>query len=168
MAQEEKLAYFAGYVDGDGHITGCNTKQAGPRLDVGVTSADLRIMPVLRKNFGGSFHDANARAREESWAKRTIYKWSIVAREAEQFLRLVLPYLRLKQQQAELFLEMQALKSPKHRGRGVPRENMQRRLAILDKIHSLNQRVLPSCSYVPGRMEEGLPGTFLHVERGLA
>ena len=136
-----ELAYMAGYFDADGSVTGYNNKRFGPVLYVLVGSANLPILEAFKVAFGGSVtQDAKAGQRRKSTpvvARRNAYRWQTKGVKGAQALRALLPYLRHKRPQAELYLEMRGLKGHQY-SHGVPEAVMQRRHEILDEIRALN------------------------------
>jgi len=102
---ERDLAYAAGYLEADGCITVESTGPQGRYVSacVRVTSVDPEVPNWLRATFGGGIHQALYRTCE-----RLQYRWHIVSRQAESFLKAVQPYLKLerKQKAVELVLEL--------------------------------------------------------------
>ena len=113
--REIDLAYVAGIIDGEGSI--CITKEsklhdrrATPKyfLSVSVGNSNEWLIYWLCNTFGGSFC---FRGRL-GFSNLDIWVWQITQAGACQFLKLILPYLRLKHPQAELAIDFQS-----HRGR---------------------------------------------------
>lgn len=108
----EELAYAAGIIDGEGAIViaKVNKRQRGRILPtnydlrVRVNTTDLVITPWLKTTFGGSTCHAH-----DGKAHHAISRiWTINARAAAAFLRMILPWLKLKRRQAELGLKFHA------------------------------------------------------------
>lgn len=104
------LAYTAGIMDGEGSIGiarhNSSTARRGYTLElcVQVTSSDEWLCQWLRFGYGGSLsHSSNSHGNP-------MWHWIIVARQAAVFLRLVLPYLKLKRPQAEVAISFQSAK----------------------------------------------------------
>lgn len=106
--QQALNSYVAGIVDGEGciRIVKCKENRYGNnlyhyRLAVYVTQKDYRIPLLLLKNYGGSFyvHPNYVRRGEK------LYRWYLYSQKAKHFLEVILPYLVLKKEQAELGLE---------------------------------------------------------------
>jgi len=107
---------MAGIIDGEGHITitgarPCKYVRPGRlnpdkswrfQINIGVTSTDKRLIDWIVGHFGGTFY-ADKR-QQQNW--KPAYRWRLLGRNAqEQFLLGVLPYLVLKQEQANLMLQ---------------------------------------------------------------
>ena len=101
-----KLAYAAGFIDGEGSIVIVKRKPRNKErksysysILVNITQRDGAIMDWFYGNFGGSV----------LWKdrKNPIYIWTITHRKAEQFLKDILPFLKYKRPQAELALRLQ-------------------------------------------------------------
>lgn len=99
------LAYAAGIIDGEGCIIIGKGKPKGLRLTY---QYSLRVtvgmsVPIaidwLKNNFGGSIkYRANGKYKP-------IYHWSVLSIQAEGFIKIILPYLKVKRKEAELALE---------------------------------------------------------------
>lgn len=104
------LAYTAGIMDGEGSIGITRNKSKSCKrgyaleLLVQVTSSDEWLCQWLKFGFGGGLgHSINS-------AGNPMWHWSLGARKAAEFLRLILPYLNLKRPQAELAITFQKAK----------------------------------------------------------
>jgi hypothetical protein len=90
-------AYFAGLIDGEGHITleKRSGKQVGtiPLIQVGMT--DRAIVQLLQKTYGGSF--AAKKIREPY---KQMFVWRVKHAQARVTLKRILPYLRVKREVA--------------------------------------------------------------------
>jgi len=114
------LAYTAGIIDGEGHIGLSPRKQQnrdggersfGLRVDVG--STDEWLCQWLKMQYGGSVICVPPKKPQHSPA----WRWYISSKEALCFLELILPYLQLKRQQAEVGIAFQKEKRRNPRGR---------------------------------------------------
>lgn len=101
-----KLAYAAGFFDGEGSVVIVKRKpRYKDRINFSysilatISQRDGEIMDWLVGNFGGTV----------LWKDREnpTYMWTITHRKAEQFLKEILPFLRYKKHQAELALRLQ-------------------------------------------------------------
>lgn len=104
------LAYAAGIIDGEGsigiarHSSKSCKRGYSLELCVQVTSSDEWLCTWLKFAFGGSLsHSINS-------ADNPMWHWIIGARKASEFLKLILPYLKLKHSQAELAIIFQSAK----------------------------------------------------------
>lgn len=114
------LAYAAGIIDGEGCITIQRARKSERYiayvLQVVVGISDKSIIEWLAARFGGNVHCAKPRkskfgpfvvnGAKDSW------NWNIVAVQAENFLRAILPYLKGKRKQAILGLRFRRTAIP--------------------------------------------------------
>lgn len=139
-------AYAAGLVDGEGYIGIHSRQRAGGlryysgRITVGMTEPALPALEEIRAEWGGSL--TKNREETERWA--AAWAWSLQGREAVGVCRLLMPYLRVKRQQAAIVIAMEEFKAslPTHRG-GLPMwsEDAARTCEMFKvRIHELNTR----------------------------
>jgi len=142
---EKDLAYWAGYFDADGHVTGKERKDRRNEIDfrAGVTGSDLNRLEELKRAFGGSVVITHRKGFQ--WQKgspvstRTTYQWAISWKAAEKFLCAILPYLRTKRPQAETYLKARATFLPRSgRRKFLPQETWDARLNLLNCVKQLN------------------------------
>jgi hypothetical protein len=109
----EEVAYAAGFFDGEGHIriqkhsSRCDTFL----LQVSLTQATPYPLDWFVEKFGGT---TKGRVVPYKDGKRTIYNWQSSSFVAERFLRVVLPYLRVKRDEADLALRFRGTFRPQH------------------------------------------------------
>lgn len=128
------LAYLGGIVDGEGYI---GVKRTGrryhARLQVGMV--ERHAIDVLRETFGGSL------TIEQHGRLRPIHRWHVSDRQAEQALRSLLPYLRVKRDQAIVVLGL----------RDFQREERQHRTKVVGERQFPNQhgavRTIPNLAH---------------------
>ncbi|MDD5510897.1 MAG: hypothetical protein PHI12_08805 [Dehalococcoidales bacterium] len=107
------LAYIGGLFDGEGNIQIVKRSPLSNRRDtyhlvVRVCLVEDYIPKWLAFAFGGS---VNKRLREQvNPHHRDVYTWYCSQQIAANFLRAVLPYLKLKKAQAEIALKFQERK----------------------------------------------------------
>lgn len=140
----EDLAYAAGIIDGEGCIGIYGNKDKRIplgkyyRLTVQVGMSDKEPVEFLYRTFGGSLSEANGRKP----TYRTRYHWCLAARQARKFLELVKPYLKSKQNQAELAITFQGAR--RKRG-GTPyattREELICAQEFVDELKSMKRRL---------------------------
>jgi len=106
MTRKEKIAWAAGFVDGEGCITiqksYAPSKQGWHAMSLMMRVTQKRRQPLdaLASLFGGS---------AEPMKSRPYFDWTISAVQTANALREMLPYLILKRDQAELALEFYEL-----------------------------------------------------------
>ena len=140
------LAYVAGIIDGEGWIRIHNRKikngNQNYALQVGVGMTNECLINWLKFCFGGSVLQRN-----QIGNRKTRYDWALATKQAGDFLKLVLPYLKIKRPQAELALKFQSRR--RYRGnpnwKDTPKRTMSDEdlaLDISDKIlmHKYNRR----------------------------
>ena len=100
------LAYTAGIIDGEGSI-GIWKLGKGYRLTVEVEMCNKSVPQWLKDTFGGRYGFYGKRGKYKcGWSSR----WDITDSKASEFLQLILPYLKIKKQQAELAIHYQNMK----------------------------------------------------------
>jgi hypothetical protein len=102
---DTELAYLAGFIDGEGSI--CvfgyhNRRHSALRLTAYNTNRE--VLEWIAFNFGGRVRPVKRRTPKN----RPQFVWEISARPAATILLAIRPYLQVKAQQAELFLEVVA------------------------------------------------------------
>ena len=98
------LAYIAGFLDADGSVVISKSTDSrtsggyGYQLHVNIgQKIMLPLFEELIKAYGGSVCHTN----------RNSYMWTICSKKAMTFLQDILPYLRLKQEEAKLGIQFQ-------------------------------------------------------------
>jgi len=108
----ETLAYTAGIVDGEGHISLLKRHETNTvRLQVAVTNTNEWLCQWLKMQFGGRVQ--TMKPFKVNW--KVAYRWQIDYKHASYFLKLILPYLNLKRGHAELAIKFQARRQPRNR-----------------------------------------------------
>lgn len=95
-----KLAYAAGYFDGEGTINVLLWKGNPQQLRVELTSYDLNALLVFEELFGGK-----PRWSEFAGVKFQVCRWAKNNTEAISVLSAIAPFLRAKKEQAQLALD---------------------------------------------------------------
>ena len=104
------LAYIAGLFDGEGNICIVKRQHHSGRtvpayhLVARVGMVDEIIPRWLQMAFGGYIH----RRRRPDPKHRDVYTWSVGYGAAADFLKIILPFLKLKKPQAELAIKFQS------------------------------------------------------------
>ena len=107
LLKEAELAYAAGILDGEGciHIHNNNIKSKKStqnfELKVHVSNTDRKMIDFLKQKFNGNitFRKKRTKSRLDS------YKWYLCGKRAEDFLRVIFPYLITKREKAVLALK---------------------------------------------------------------
>jgi len=144
---EKDLIYLAGFFDGEGnvciakHFRGELDRQKNPsyKLQIVIGSTDRSVLL--------EFHEktqlGNICIQRPSYKNaKALYRWQMGSRNAKEFLEALLPYLRIKRQQAELAIAFQNYQDSKYKvfGEECSTEDIQLKEAIKKTISELNQR----------------------------
>jgi hypothetical protein len=101
------LAYAAGIIDGEGCISICQrANRLTYRATVVVQMCDPQAIEFLHKTFGGSLNFQRVQRQPNH---RPCHAWGVAAKEASYVCRLLLPFLRVKRQQALNVIELQQI-----------------------------------------------------------
>lgn len=117
---ESTTAYLAGVLDSDGCVSlGSYRTRNGSidyRVQVVISKTDQEFLQWVQAtlDYGSINYQENADS-----AYPSCYQWRVSQAKAETFLRMVLPYLRVKKRKAELALRLRELMLPVG-GRGSP------------------------------------------------
>lgn len=127
MTDTNLLAYLAGAIDSDGCISVKRSTYAmRVRGDAGAAVYSERVMlkqvtpqipTLLKETFGGSF-----RIDKKPSAKRgrDLYSWQVTDRQAAECLRALLPFLRIKREQALNCLALREIKEQSKAAKVAP------------------------------------------------
>lgn len=143
MSRSHRLAWAAGFIDGDGFITIQNrtTKHKdkvykGHYLRVGACQASILPLEELQNIFGGSIRPKNSGPNREGYNRKEQWVWSLSTREASVALKELLPFLIHKRQVALLALEFQdTMQTDK---KGVSDEIFEKRTSLQSSIAAIN------------------------------
>lgn len=114
MSRSHKIAWAAGFMDGDGFITIQNRTSkykdkvyTGHYLRVGACQSALAPLEELKKLFGGSVRPKHVGGRSDGYNRKPQWVWSLSTAQANEALKEMLPFLLHKRQVALLALEFQ-------------------------------------------------------------
>lgn len=105
------LAWTAGIIDGEGSIFVMRQKRKDRERDtnfilrVSVQSTDPYMTKELLKMFPDGAEFSVQRERGQGWSD--TLKWQLNGKKAARFLKEIMPFLRVKQEQAKLAIEFQ-------------------------------------------------------------
>jgi hypothetical protein len=109
----EELGYIAGFFDGEGSVTIHENFRPSPRgkspnhtLQVSIGNTDPRVLAWLHKYFGGSLTIRPSLKPNH----REVTQWILRSNGAAAFLSAVLPFLRMKIEQAKIGISFQSEK----------------------------------------------------------
>ena len=111
------LAYMAGMLDGEGYIGICKRKTYNNSitpcyytLTVHLNMANKCIPELFMSHFGGSMNGGFKRKPNY----KIQWRWTVTNKIAYRFLEKILPYLRLKKNEAILGMEFQKQRYKQH------------------------------------------------------
>ncbi len=106
------IAYLAGLIDGEGTIQITKKKKTGRnyyyyylRLRMGMSHAPVLEWCLEKTGLGFLTTVSIKKSRISGLYDKPHYVWTAETRQAEQVLRVILPYLKVKKEEAELALE---------------------------------------------------------------
>lgn len=109
------LAWAAGFFDGEGCIQ-LTLRKRGPyeswQLYVNAVNTDIRALHKMVQLFGGSIHTLHK--ADNAYGYLPSWQWAVSHKKAEAALRLMLPYLIVKAEQAGLALLSREYVKPKY------------------------------------------------------
>lgn len=135
------LAYAAGIIDGEGCIrigryTNTKTGKIGYRGMIQVGMTNRLAIEWLKDNLGGNFYVG----RTSYDRRKPCFNWIMRAADGAKLLSALLPYLIVKREHADLFIEFHKTVG-KHLGRhGVPRLLNDKRRAMAVRSLELNAK----------------------------
>ena len=140
MSEEEKLAYLAGIVDGEGSVQISKGKSTNGswtyRLTLVVVNSDEKLMEWLERNFAGGV----VKQRQKQNPKhRIVYVWSLYGKNARDLLMKLEQWVVIKTKQVNLGIDFY--------DKCIRRERKKRSLIMIErqkdyheKMKALNQR----------------------------
>ena len=141
MISFDDIAYTAGIIDGEGYIgivkTHRKSKITRYELRVAVTMCNSLIPAWLHANFGGSYYIF----QPPSLKHKRLYAWRLATFDAGEFLKVVLPYLKMKQEAARIGIEFQSYREKNYCRRKPKPDVVYQAEAILHKrLTELHER----------------------------
>lgn len=114
MSKSHRLAWAAGFIDGDGFITIQNRKSvvngktySGTYLRVGACQAMEAPLKELQTLFGGSIRPKNSGPNREGYNRKPQWIWALSTQQAADAIQQLLPFLIHKREVALLAIEFQ-------------------------------------------------------------
>lgn len=138
---DSDIAYLAGLFDGEGClIVRPKSKLASGNynisyhLEIGMT--DRRPIDWC-KQVTGKGNVYYLPSKKSKWSDN--YRWVVCSKQAASIVVLLLPFLKVKREQAVLFLELNSIKSQYRRGYA---QNFERQYVIMAEIAKLKVKLL--------------------------
>lgn len=97
--------WLAGMIDGEGNFYVSNTNKKHPRIRIVLEERDKFVLEYIQQNIGGLL---NYRKPQKSWKPhwKPQWEWCIgTYLECTEFTNWIIPYLILKKEKAQIFLE---------------------------------------------------------------
>lgn len=142
MNKEEELAYWAGFLDGEGWIGVGRSFVKDPahaspcyRIVVGVVNTNKEIMKRFITKFGGYMY-----LRERLPQHSPTWDSHITGDTAYNLLKMLMPYFIVKRKQAEVAIEYYEKTHPAPRGRRLTKDELELRESYYQKMKKLNKR----------------------------
>ena len=143
MSKSHRLAWAAGFLDGDGFITIQNRKSvvngktySGTYLRVGACQAKQDVLLELQSLFGGSIRPKNSGPNKEGYNRKPQWLWNVSTQEAGETLKQLLPFLIHKKAVAVLALEFQETMSTNKQQ--LSPDTVEKRLSLQTEIARIN------------------------------
>lgn len=133
-----KLAWAAGFIDGEGCITANYAKHKHDKR--GYVNLILDVAQIRRKPLDELVALFGGRVRSGKVSTGICYFWRLYGTNAAAVLKQIHPYLVLKTRQAELALELQSLTRVKKGYQPHDPVPYARRMAIRLELKALNRR----------------------------
>lgn len=134
------LAYMAGLLDGEGHIgiTLRKNLRSGHQLRIEITNTNEAFIKWILPRFDG--HGAHRKDRWGDGNRKDSYVWYADNRKAIRLLKLLMPYLVLKKEQAQIAIDFQSSIKPNARNNSITDEIFANRESLRLRIRVLNKR----------------------------
>lgn len=152
--QETDKAYIAGLIDGEGCISMSEVKTKRSvyiRATLHISMCDRECIEWIKKTVGFGCLNKHFTPRDRKAKWRPQYHLMFACQQANILLKEIYPYLKLKQKQAKLLMELAEIRNNKkllslerkaQKKWGSVKLNFSRQKEILDEIHTLNKRGL--------------------------
>lgn len=141
------LAQFAGMMDCDGDIgIRKDNRQDTYYQRIGFTNTNIKIIEWIVENFGGSVPKETVR-NNPRW--KNFYKWTLGSSSSYKLLKKIRPYLIIKQEQADLAIELYDKVSKWNYGSGravsklMPKHKREHAKELFEKCKTLNKKGKP-------------------------
>jgi hypothetical protein len=164
MSLQSKLAYLAGFFDGEGSFSICRTRSTVRtmadgsikkyivyKLDVSLTNTNREVLDWIVSNFGGAVYASKQESRKSTYLPR--YSWRCNNNEErERFILGVLPYLKVKKPMAEIALEF--IRMYKQEGEFEKRQELRNRLQVLNHSYRLRSESVETIREAPEKDDD--------------
>ena len=142
-----EIPYAAGVFDADGCVTIIRAKRGDTIrhiLRVDVSNCYAPLCEAFKAQFGGGIVRRPIRQRKardpNEWGTRDTFTWYIGTAKAGGFLTIILPYMMVKREEAEVALKFQAIVSDPYGPKKLSPENFAEREHLAALCSSLKRR----------------------------
>ena len=140
MIDNETLAYLAGLFDGEGSIF-ILRKMRNERyfywMEISVTNTDKDLIDWIQSVVGGR---KSLQPETYSAHGKPIFRWRASALQASSFLQMIMPWLRIKRDRAEIAIAFQEALSAKGKHAVPDNEHLATLQRYRDSLMVLNKR----------------------------
>lgn len=136
--KQEDLAYLAGFFDGEGCISfHRKATKNGWRYSLEISVAQINPEPIkmFTEVFGFGY-----RSRWFNSNQRLQFEWRTFGSNASKVLKLLMPYLKVKREEALLAIEFQELPQKSGKKRVTTDEERNEREILVKQISQLKKR----------------------------
>ena len=103
---KEKIAYTAGFFDGEGYV-GLGFRE---RIEIRIVQTDKLVLEQLQHWWGGNIYIHTKKSK----IRKTAYVWILLEREkVNTFIESIYPYLKVKKQQIDRCFDILTHKTTK-------------------------------------------------------
>jgi intein/homing endonuclease len=141
---EIEKAYLAGLFDGEGSVglTACSQRGRISRaypLAVSISNTHIETIKSLKNLFGGSTWIKKRRNKKY----QPCMQWTLSSQQGLAFLKMIIPYLRIKKEQAEIGIKF--INGRKRSSVRLSNEEIKRREKVRKKLFELKHpnRIVP-------------------------
>lgn len=106
LTEKEKIIYFAGLIDGEGHI-GCQYYGDRKRPVIQLQMTDKEVVELFAKHFNMIFRELKSPSHLKGYEKgyKQIYHTRAECKKAHPIIKTLYPFLITKKKDAEIALE---------------------------------------------------------------
>ena len=147
MVDSHDLAYMAGIVDGEGHIS-LNHQNTNTQFKVvlGVTNTDHRVVNWIQHRWPGSvdirqYQDVGRKFTNPGTVLKPRIQWRLIGQKAIDVIQLIRPWLVIKGEQADIAISFWELHEEYevHSGVSVPQEYIDIASSMWDRMRVLHE-----------------------------
>lgn len=138
-----ELAWYAGFMDGEGTITIKRYNRVSKIAYLVMCSCtqvdkypNNKIIESFKERFGGTVYRYTQKPKDKNWIDSI--QWAVASSKAIKFLTQIKPFLRLKDKQADVALELISGLRKNGDSRKLSLKEDERRGKLFDKMRTLN------------------------------